>query len=110
VVNLQALKAFNVTEPKFFAELERQLASRPVAEIRTYLRWHYVRAQSRLLSKAFVDRNFDFYSKTSARRAEQKPRWKRCVALVGRPAGRGARPGVRAPRRSIPRSRRRSCA
>lgn len=80
--NLGGLQTFNVTEPKFFAELERQLASRSVAEIRTYLRWHYARANSPYLSSPFVNQAFEFYSRTLHGVPQLKPRWKRCVALV----------------------------
>jgi endothelin-converting enzyme/putative endopeptidase len=55
------LKTFNVTEPKFFAELDKQLSTRRIEEVRTYLRWHYTRASSAFLSRAFVDASFDFY-------------------------------------------------
>jgi putative endopeptidase len=82
VGGLEKLRAFNVTEPKFFEELERQLRARSLAEIKAYLRWHYVRSQSPFLPRRFVDRNFEFYSKTLHGVPEQKPRWKRCVALV----------------------------
>jgi endothelin-converting enzyme/putative endopeptidase len=82
VAGLPKLGAFNVTEPRFFEELERQLRLRSAAEIRAYLRWHYIRSQSPYLSKAFVERNFDFYSRTLHGVPEQRPRWKRCVALV----------------------------
>ena len=82
VARLEKLAAYNVTEPRFFEELERQLKSRSLDEIKAYLRWHYVRGESPYLSRAFVDRNFEFYSKTLHGIPEQKPRWKRCVALV----------------------------
>jgi putative endopeptidase len=82
IANLGAQQSFNVTEPKFFAELERQLATRSLEEIRTYLRWHYARANSPYLSSAFVNQSFEFYSKTLHGVPQLKPRWKRCVALV----------------------------
>jgi endothelin-converting enzyme/putative endopeptidase len=81
-VGLAELKTFNVTEPKFFAELDRQLATRPIGDVRTYLRWHYVRASSAFLSKPFVEASFDFYSKTLNGVPQLKPRWKRCVGWV----------------------------
>ncbi|HEX5130824.1 MAG TPA: M13 family metallopeptidase [Usitatibacter sp.] len=81
-MGLTTLQAFNVTEPRFFAELDKLLAARPATEIRTYLRWHYARANAPFLSKAFVDESFDFYSKTLHGVPQLKPRWKRCVAWV----------------------------
>jgi endothelin-converting enzyme/putative endopeptidase len=81
-LGLANLQTFNVTEPKFFAELDRLLAARPIGDIRTYLRWHYARANAPYLSKAFVNEAFDFYSKTLHGVPQLRPRWKRCVAWV----------------------------
>ena len=53
----------NVTEPKFFGEVEKLIESRPTADWKTYLRWHLVNDRARYLSKAFVTADFDFYSK-----------------------------------------------
>jgi len=81
-LGLSSLQVFNVTEPRFFAELDRQLTTRPIAETRTYLRWHYARTASPFLSKAFVNEAFDFYSKTLHGTPQLRPRWKRCVSWV----------------------------
>jgi endothelin-converting enzyme/putative endopeptidase len=43
-----------------------------------------------------VNENFEFFSKTLRGVPQLRPRWKRCVTLVDSPAGRGARPGIRA--------------
>jgi len=80
--SLGSLQAFNVTEPKFFAELEKQITTRKIEEIRAYLRWHYARSNSPYLSSAFVNQSFEFYSKTLHGVPQLKPRWKRCVAMV----------------------------
>jgi endothelin-converting enzyme/putative endopeptidase len=81
-LGLTQLKTFNVTEPRFFAELDRQLATRRVEDVRTYLRWHYARASSQFLSRPFVDAAFDFYGKTLNGTPQLRPRWKRCVSWV----------------------------
>ncbi len=79
---LPRLNVFNVTEPEFYRELQRQLHLMPLDDIKTYLRWHYARAASPYLSKAFVDENFAFFSRTLRGVKELRPRWKRCVSLV----------------------------
>ncbi len=73
---------FNVAQPLFFKALDAQLATAPLADVRTYLRWHVAHAQAPYLTRAFVDANFDFYSKTLRGVPTLQPRWKRCVALV----------------------------
>jgi putative endopeptidase len=76
------LDRYNVTEPAFYAELDRQLKARSLDEIKTYLRWHTAAATAPLLSTAFVNENFDFFSKTLRGVPQLKPRWKRCATLV----------------------------
>jgi endothelin-converting enzyme/putative endopeptidase len=76
------VNTFNVTEPKFFQEVERQLQSTSLDDLKTYLRWHLVSAEAPYLSSNFVKENFDFFSHT-LHGVEQLPaRWKKCVRLV----------------------------
>lgn len=76
------LNTFNVTEPKFYKELDKQWKSADLAAIKTYLRWHVTRATAAALSSDFDKEHFDFFSRTLRGVKEQKPRWKRCVTLV----------------------------
>jgi len=79
---MPAQAEINVTEPKFFEEVERQLKTRTLADWKAYLRWHLVRDKAPFLSSAFVRANFDFYRKYLRGVAEMQPRWKRCVQYV----------------------------
>ena len=79
---LAGVNAFNVTEPEFFSALEKLWQSSSLDDIKTYLRWHLAHASAAYLSTAFVNESFNFFSKTLRGVPEQKPRWKRCVALV----------------------------
>ena len=40
----------NVTEPAFYAEVETQLKARPIADWKTYLRWHAAHNRAPYLS------------------------------------------------------------
>jgi putative endopeptidase len=71
--------ALNVTEPDFFKALGQTLASTPIGEIKSYLRWHLAHASAAVLSKGFVDENFRFYGTALTGATELRPRWKRCV-------------------------------
>ncbi|MBC8021996.1 MAG: M13 family metallopeptidase [Burkholderiales bacterium] len=82
VSGLAKLDTFNVTEPEFFKEFERQVAARPIEDLRTYMRWHIARSASPFLATAFVNENFEFFSKTLRGVPQLRPRWKRCVSLV----------------------------
>ncbi len=77
----------NVTEPRFFEEIERLLKNTPLSEWQTYLRWHVVHERAPYLSEAFVAQDFDFYAHTLRGVAEQPPRWKQCVRYVDRDLG-----------------------
>ena len=79
---LSRLDTFNVTEPEFFKELDRQWQALGLADIKTYLRWHAAHATAPFLSSAFVNEDFDFFGRTLYGAPELRPRWKRCVALV----------------------------
>jgi putative endopeptidase len=76
---LTGVTELNVTEPKFFQEMERQINSRDLDSLKTYLRWHEVNARSPYLSQRFAKPHFDFYSTYLRGVKEQAPRWKRCV-------------------------------
>ena len=81
-LGLAKLDTFNVTEPAFFKAFDAELGSRSLGEITTYLRWHIAKEASPYLSTAFVNENFEFFSKTLRGVPQLRPRWKRCVTLV----------------------------
>jgi len=78
---------FNVTEPAFYQELDKQLDAASLDDIKNYLRWHLVHSAAPYLSSNFVNEDFDFYSKTLRGVPQLRPRWKRCVSLVDRQLG-----------------------
>ena len=81
-IGVKNLNTFNVTEPAFYKALNQQLKMLDLDDIKTYLRWQIARANAPYLSAAFVNENFAFFSQILRGVPEQKPRWKRCVALV----------------------------
>ena len=87
VLGLRKLKRFNVDQPAFFTAVDALLAGAPLPELQTYLRWHAVNAAAPQLSAALVAENFAFYRHTLRGVPSQKPRWKRCVALVDEQLG-----------------------
>jgi putative endopeptidase len=71
-----------VAEPSYFKGIGELFASRPIEDWKTWLTAKVVTSEARLLSKPFVDTNFEFFAKTLFGQAEQRPRWKRGVTLV----------------------------
>ena len=86
-VGIADVNTFNVTQPEFYKELNRQLQNNSLDDIKVYLRWHVASANAPYLSAKFVQENFDFYSHTLRGVQQQPPRWKRCVRLVDRELG-----------------------
>ena len=82
---------FNVGEPKFLTEVDRQLATTPIADWKIYLTWHVLRTASPYLSSKFVDEDFAFNQKYLNGAQEMKPLWKRCAesedSLLGEALG-----------------------
>ena len=81
------LADFNVTEPKFFQEVNQQLATASLDDLRAYLRLHLARIAAPYLSTPFVQADFDFYRAYLTGVKQQSPRWKRCVSWLDRDLG-----------------------
>ena len=84
---LSNIKTLNVTEPKFFKAVDKEVRTVPLSDWKTYLRWHAVHSRAAYLSKNFVAEDFNFYRKTLRGVSELPPRWKRCVRYVDRDLG-----------------------
>ena len=76
-----------VSTPGFFKELEVLIQQHSVADWQVYLRWHLVHGAAPYLSKAFVDENWDFFSRTLFGSKQELPRWRRCVRTADRDLG-----------------------
>jgi len=77
----------NVTEPKFFRELNARLSREKLQDLKTYLRWALVDANAEYLASPFVNEHFAFYRQYLRGAEMDRPRWKKCVAWVDRDLG-----------------------
>jgi putative endopeptidase len=77
----------NVTSRKFFQEGTAVADATPVADWKTYLRWHVVDAAAPYLGSAFVEEDFRFNRQYLQGAKELEPRWKRCVQATDRALG-----------------------
>ncbi len=82
-----AIAQLNVSEPPFYRELEVQLKTNSLNDLKAYLRWHLIHAKARFLSSAFVEADFNFFSKYLRGVTAMQFRWKRCVQLVDHTLG-----------------------
>jgi len=81
------LNDFNVTQPRFYREVEKQLRSLSLADLKTYLRFHLASDAAPYLSSPFVAANFGFYGTYLRGTTQNSPRWKRCVQWIDRDLG-----------------------
>ena len=81
------LKEINVGQPDFFKALDAQLNTTPLADWKTYYRWHLLNSAAPALSEKFVDEEFEFRGKTLTGAKEIQPRWKRCTQATDRALG-----------------------
>jgi putative endopeptidase len=86
-LGLPAQDDFNVTEPAYFRELDKQLAAASLDDLRAYLRFHLANSASPYLSTPFVRSRFNFYGAYLTGAKELPPRWKRCVGWIDRDLG-----------------------
>jgi putative endopeptidase len=79
---VKSLAEVNVRQPGFFKEFAVLSRAVPVADWKTYCRWHVLRSTANTLPKAFADENFNFYEKTLNGIPQQSARWKRIQAAT----------------------------
>jgi putative endopeptidase len=71
-----------VSQPSFMAGVGTLASSRPLDAWKAWMRAHVIVSEGRLLSKPFVDANFEFFGRTLSGQEQNRERWKRGVALV----------------------------
>ncbi len=68
---------FVIDNPKFFAEISKMLKDISVDDWKSYLTWNVVNRYSSYLSNAFVENDFNFYTKKLSGNNVNQPRWQR---------------------------------
>ncbi|MFT5635249.1 MAG: putative endopeptidase [Cognaticolwellia sp.] len=77
-----AQKDLIVNQPSFVKGFGETFAATSLADWQTYLTFHTLSNFAGSLTTALDNENFDFYSKQLSGREEQRPMWKRGVAVV----------------------------
>lgn len=72
----------NVRQPVFLEALARLTSERSLDEWRIYLRWRVIRQAAPFLMPACEAAHFSFYGTALQGQLEQRPRWKRVIAVV----------------------------
>lgn len=75
-------QGFSLSQPKFFAEIDKMLTDTPLAQWQAYLRFHILSGAAPYLSSAFQKEDFAFYNQTLNGQQAMQPRWKRVLSVV----------------------------
>ncbi|HEX7815761.1 M13 family metallopeptidase [Dyella sp.] len=78
---------FSLSQPKYFAEIDKMLGDVPVAQWQAYLRVHAIDQAAPFLSKPFQQEDFAFNEKTLNGQKEMKVRWKIALDTVNESMG-----------------------
>ncbi|SHI68067.1 putative endopeptidase [Hymenobacter daecheongensis DSM 21074] len=70
-----------IAQPEFAKELNTMMSSEPLADQKTYMRWHLVTSATPALPKAYVDEAFNF-NKVLSGAKQQLPRTRRALAAT----------------------------
>jgi len=74
--------SLNVSAPAYFPALDAVLATTPIADVKSYLRWAVLNRASNSLSTPFLDEAFSFSGKVLNGTAQPQDQWKRCATIV----------------------------
>jgi len=88
-LKVPAADKFSLSQPAYFAELDKMLADTPVQTWQAYLRFHTIDEAAPYLAKSFEQAHFDFYNKTLRGQQDMLPRWKRSLEAVNDAMGEG---------------------
>jgi len=79
-VNIKGINNVIVSQPDFFAALNKDIVAVNINDWKTYLRWNLINTAAPRLSDDFVNESFQFYGKKLSGTPAIKPRWKRALA------------------------------
>jgi predicted metalloendopeptidase len=71
-----------IRQPTYFSGLDRLIADTPLAVWKSYFKWHALSAAAPYLSAAFVEERFAFTGTVLRGIPQNRPRWKRGLALL----------------------------
>lgn len=86
-IGIGKFASLNVSTPEYFKALDGLLVSEPVSAWKSYLRWHALHGEARLLAKPFFDENFAFFSAALTGQKQAQPRWKMCTTMADNALG-----------------------
>jgi putative endopeptidase len=86
-LGLKNVAEVNVAQPEFLDAFDSLLATAPVEDWKSYLRWNLIASTAPALSTPFVKESFRFNSTVLQGVKEMRPRWKRCLSFTDNAVG-----------------------
>jgi endothelin-converting enzyme/putative endopeptidase len=87
LIGLANTPTLNVSEPEFVRAIGREIETRSLEDLRTYLEWALLDVSADYLSDAFVVESYAFNRAYLLGTRADRPRWRKCVAWVDRDIG-----------------------
>lgn len=76
-IGIEVPTDFVIDNPKFYTEISKMLKEEPIDVWKNYLTWNVVNRYASYLSNAFVENDFEFFSKKLSGNNSNNPRWQR---------------------------------
>lgn len=80
--NADVTDGFSLSQPKFFAEMQKMLGDVPAGSWQAYFRYHAISNAAPYLSTPFQQEDFAFEHQTLNGQKEMQPRWKRVLGTT----------------------------
>lgn len=81
-LGIDSLKEVSVNQPQPIHEVEKILTEVPVEDQKAFMEWKLINSASAFLSDEFRACSFDFYGRVMSGKQQDRPRWKKAVAVV----------------------------
>lgn len=86
-VDIKDIDSVIVTNPDFFPAVQRIVNTTDLGTLKAYFKWGVINQAAPYLDHAWVQADFDFYSRVLQGVEEMKPRWKRVLGVTDRYLG-----------------------
>lgn len=77
-----SIDEINVSQPRFFENATKLVASQPLEAWKSYLKWNVLRSSAQHIGQDFDEAQFDFYGRVMTGSEKQRERWKRALSSL----------------------------
>src|SRR5690606_18592025 len=86
-LGLSGIDSVVVVDIDFLPAVEKIISTTPIADVKSYFRWHLINLTAPYLNHEMVSADFDFYSKYLDGVEKMRPRWRRVLAQTDEALG-----------------------